>query len=150
MRRLFLGFALSWVLITPAAADPPVDTSDPVAQIDSMIDVSKQVFGVRRPKRQICAPSSPNEIVVCIDRGRDQRVASTAETDPYSREARRALDGHIPTAPQLDRGSCKGQPGCMIGGWAPPPVYYVDVTALPAAPEGSDADKIAKGEVAAP
>ena len=27
----------------------------------------------------------------------------------------------------------------MVGGWAPPPVYVVDVSALPQAPEGSDA-----------
>jgi hypothetical protein len=38
----------------------------------------------------------------------------------------------------------------MIGGWAPPPVYYFDMTKLPLPPEGSDADLIAKGEMAAP
>ena len=40
---------------------------------------------------------------------------------------------------------CRGN----VGG-APPPVYYVDLDSLPAPPEGSDADKIAKGEMAAP
>lgn len=147
MRHLALGLAASLLLASPAAADPQADTSDPDSTVGTMIDNAKRVFGVRQPQRQICAPTNPNEIVVCIDRGRDQRVASTAETDPNSREARRALDGNIPTAPQLDKGYC---PSCTHFGSVPPPVYYIDVTALPQAPEGSDADKIAKGEQKAP
>ena len=85
--------------------------------------------------------------MVCADHGEDQRVPSTAETDPNSREARRALDGGIPRAPQFDRGYCAS---CQHFGSVPPPVYYVDVTKLPAAPAGSDAEAIANGEKAAP
>jgi hypothetical protein len=33
---------------------------------------------------------------------------------------------------------------CIRGGYAPPPVYYIDVTKLPEPPPGSDAEKIAK------
>ncbi|WP_423141071.1 hypothetical protein ACOYW6_09440 [Parablastomonas sp. CN1-191] len=94
-----------------------------------------------------CRPSSGDEIVVCADRGEDQRVPPTSETDPNSRAAREVRDGDTLRPPQMDRGSCRGQPGCVIGGWAPPPVYYVDLDKIPKPPAGSDADKVAKGEL---
>ena len=97
-----------------------------------------------------CRRRDGQEIVVCVDHGEDLHVPSTAESDPNSREARRALNDGIPRAPQLDRGSCKGQPGCVTGGWAPPPIYEVDLSKLPQAPEGSEADLIARGEIPAP
>jgi len=91
--------------------------------------------------------------VVCADDGGDQRVPSTAESDPNSREARRALDGNLPSAPDVSSIKCRrGAGGVCRGnfGGVPPPVYYVDVSALPQAPEGSEADRIAKGEAPAP
>lgn len=97
-----------------------------------------------------CRPAVGDEIVVCADRGRDQRMPSTADSDPNSRAARQALDGGIPRAPRLGPGSCLGQPGCIRVGSAPPPIYIIDLKAIPEAPEGSDADLIAKGEKRAP
>ena len=104
-------------------------------------------LGVATVQKRCGAARQSDEIVVCVDRGEDLRVPSTADSDPSSLAARRALNNGIPRAPQLDRGSCKGQPGCVVGGWAPPPIYVIDPAALPQAPEGSDADKIAKGEM---
>lgn len=92
-------------------------------------------------------PRQGDEIVVCVDRGEDLRVPTTAESDPDSLAARLMLNNGVARAPQLDRGSCKGKPGCMIGGWAPPPLYLIDLAAIPEAPEGSDADKVANGEM---
>lgn len=40
--------------------------------------------------------------------------------------------------------------GCIGFGSAPVPMYFFDITALPEAPAGSDADRIAKGEIKAP
>jgi len=37
--------------------------------------------------------------------------------------------------------------GCFIGPCAPPPMIFIDVKALPEAPAGSDADRIAKGDM---
>ena len=111
-----------------------------------MLAAAHAVYGVPDPRPR-CKPATGDEIVVCADHGSDQRVASTAETDPNSRTARRALDGGIPRAPQFDRGYCAK---CQHFGAIPPPVYYVDVTKLPAPPAGSDAEKIANDELAAP
>jgi hypothetical protein len=139
--------AMAVLLASPVPALAQSDELD--RKVAERIEQARQVYGVPDPRLR-CRPGSDGEIVVCADHGADLKVPSTAESDPNSREARRALDNGVPRAPQLDRGSCKGQAGCVVGGWAPPPVYYIDVTALPEPPEGSDADKIAKGEMPAP
>lgn len=97
-----------------------------------------------------CRPASGDEIVVCADRGGDQRVPSTADSDPGSRAASRARNGGIPRAPQVGPASCLGEPGCIRVGSAPPPLYLIDLKTIPLPPEGSDADLIAKGEKRAP
>jgi hypothetical protein len=148
MRWLVLGLAIMLALLRPAHAQTDPEELD--RKVAERIDQAKAVYGVPDPRLRCRRAPGSDEIVVCADHGEDLKVPSTSESDPNSREARRALDNGVPRAPQLDRGSCKGQPGCITGGWAPPPVYYIDVTALPEAPEGSDADKIAKGEAPAP
>ncbi len=121
---------------------------DPLdGRVGEMIEQARKTYGVSDPRMR-CRSRDGEEIVVCVDRGEDLRVPSTAESDPNSREAQRVLNDGVPRAPQLDRGSCKGQPGCITGGWAPPPIYELDVSKLPQAPEGSDADLVAKGELA--
>lgn len=136
--------ALGWA--GAARAQSPSGTDEVDRRVEERLAKAKAVYGVS-DSRSRCKPGSGDEIVVCVDRGEDQRVPSTAETDPNSRAARRALNNGIPRAPQFDKGYC---PECQHFGWAPPPVYYVDVKNLPQAPEGSEADKIAKGEAAAP
>lgn len=140
-----LGLVLAWPVAARSADDPD-------ARAQAMIDNAKEVFGERRATVS-CAKEDPDEIVVCLDRPKDQRVPSTAQTDPNSRAARKALDGNIPSAPFVGSIKCRqGADGVCRGnfGGAPTPAYIVDVTALPTAPEGSDADRIAKGEMTAP
>lgn len=147
VQRIVLGLVM--VLALPGLAHAQSDPDALDAKVAERIDQAKSVYGVPDPRLRCRPTPGSDEIVVCVDRGEDQRV-DRGPPDPNSLEGRRALNGGVPRAPQFDRGSCKGQPGCITGGWAPPPVYYVDVTALPEAPPGSDADKIAKGEVPAP
>ena len=146
MRRLGLGLLALVIVPAGAVAQPLPDPGATDLAVADRLDQAKAVYGVKDP-RAGCRPKVGDEIVVCADHGEDQRVPSTAETDPDSREARRALDGGIPRAPQFDRGYCAS---CQHFGSVPPPVYYVDVTKLPAAPAGSDAEAIANGEQAAP
>lgn len=145
MRRL--GLAVLLALSHPALAQTDPDAAD--RRVAEMLLQAKAVYGVPDPRERCRPKPGSDEIVVCVDRGEDLKV-DRGDPDPNTLEGRRALDGGIPRAPQFDRGSCRGKPGCITGGWAPPPVYYVDVTKLPEPPEGSDADKIAKGEMEAP
>jgi len=119
-------------------------------KVADRIQQASEVYGVPDPRKRCRPQPGSDEIVVCVDRGEDQRVYRDDPYNPGTLAGRRALNGGIPSAPQLDRGSCKGKPGCITGGWAPAPVYYIDMTAIPEPPEGSDADKIAKGEMSAP
>jgi hypothetical protein len=124
----------------PAAAQDATD-----AKVDAAIEQQKKVFGPPIPRKSCGVADARGEIVVCAPDNTEQRVQSSAELDPSSHAA--LYDG-VPRAPQLDRGSCKGQAGCVSFGWAPPPIYYIDLKAIPEAPAGSDADLIAKGEKA--
>ena len=138
-----IRFGIGLGLSVPAAAQDATD-----AKVDAAIAATRQVYGPPPPKRRCGVAAANGEIVVCApDRGEDQRIPSTTDSNPTSREA--LYDG-LPRAPQLDRGSCKGQPGCQSFGYAPPPIYYIDLKALPEAPAGSDADLIARGEKAEP
>lgn len=141
--------AMALLVILPAPAAAQVGPPDPAAldeAVSARLEAAKRSYGVPDPRLRCRPQPGSDEIVVCLDRGEDLVVPATSESDPDSLAARRALNGGVPRAPQFDRGSCRGKPGCITGGWAPPPVYYVDVTQLPEAPEGSDADRIAKGE----
>lgn len=97
-----------------------------------------------RPAR--CGTTGPRgEIVVCgADHGEDVRVPSTTDSDPDSKEAQ---DTGIPQAPSVSGlFDCKKSKCHGIGG-APPPVYIVDMKSIKEAPKGSDADKVANGEM---
>lgn len=141
--RASLIGAVAALVAGPLAAQPADADAD--ARLAVRLAQAQSRLGVASVQDRCRAAGNSDEIVVCVDRGEDLRVPSTAESDPSSLAARRALNNGVPRAPQLDRGSCKGQAGCVIGGWAPPPIYVIDPAALPEAPEGSDADKIAKG-----
>ncbi|MFZ5745433.1 MAG: hypothetical protein ACOY7T_13240 [Pseudomonadota bacterium] len=133
--------ALATMPLLAQTADP-----EPDPQIAQRLAAAKSRLSVETVQDRCRSARKAGEIVVCVDRGEDLRVPTTAETDPDSLAARRALNNGVPRAPAFSR-SCKGQPGCITGGWAPPPIYVIDPAALPEAPEGSDADKIAKGEL---
>ena len=144
-------FLLLTVLAMPARAQVQLEADDLDSKVAERIEITRDRYGPPPQRRRCDSSGDADAIVVCApDRGEDQRVPSTADSDPASREARRELNNGVPRAPQLDRGSCRGQAGCVVGGWAPPPVYMIDVKAIPEAPEGSDADLIAKGLKAAP
>lgn len=87
--------------------------------------------------------SAGGDIVVCAQES--QRIAPTSESDPMSRAGLRNGALH---PPQLGKGSCRGALGCLGLGGTRPPAYIIDLTAVPEAPAGSDADRVAQGELA--
>ncbi len=145
MRWVVLVLVLT--MAAPALAQSDPDTLD--RKVAERLQTAKAVTGVPDPRDRCRPKPGSDEIVVCVDRGEDQQIED-GPPDPNTLEGRRELNNGVPRAPQFDRGSCRGKPGCITGGYAPPPVYYVDVTKLPEAPPGSDADQIAKDDAAAP
>ena len=144
MRRLVL--AVSALVMSVPASARTAPAADPIdAAVAQRLQQAKAVYGVPDPRAN-CRPRAGEDIVVCADHGEDQRV-DRGDPDPGTLDGRRALNGGIPRAPQLDRGYCAS---CQHFGSVPAPVYYVDVTKLPAPPAGSDAEAIATGDQAAP
>lgn len=87
------------------------------------------------------------EIVVCRDLGDDGTGLTGSRAESQKRYAEETALKGAPRAPDFIA-DCKdqGNPfGCVGFGKAPPPAYIVDFDALPPAPAGSDADRIAQG-----
>ncbi len=133
------GLALACARPAAAQGTPAGPTAE------EAVAAQKRVYGPADPRAACGVADGQGDIVVCAASDKEFRVQSSADLDPTGHEA--TYDG-LPRAPQLDKGSCKGQAGCVSFGYAPPPIYYIDLKAIPEAPEGSDADLIAKGEKA--
>jgi hypothetical protein len=95
-----------------------------------------------------CRPMqrSDGTIVVCGGKEANdkERIPLRGETD-----GAKSTDTGVPRAPNVS-GLRDCSRGCIGLGGVPPPMYYFDIKALPAPPPGSDADRIAKGEIPAP
>lgn len=144
------SYAIALYLCVPLAVGAPAAAqSAPTITAEEALAQAEEAYGPPAPEKE-CAPQKGDEIVVCAEEEQDQsqfRVKSSAELDPTSEEA---IDDGLPRAPDVaGPGIFKG-PATFSFGAPPPPALIIDVTALPQAPAGSDADKIAKGEMPAP
>ncbi len=104
------------------------------------------------PLRPRCEAPKGNDIVVCAQDQEQFRARSSSDEDPESDQA--LNDGRLTPPDVAGRGIFKGKPTisgqCLIPPCPPPPAYMIDLSTIPEAPVGSDADKIAKGEIRAP
>lgn len=95
-----------------------------------------------------CRPMQRSDGTIVVCGGKE---ASDKERIPLRDEtesAKSTRDG-LPRAPNVS-GLRDCSRGCIGLGGVPAPVYYFDIKALPPPPPGSDADRIAKGEIPAP
>ncbi len=101
------------------------------------------------PARQKCLRETrearPGEIVVCAPDQDKYRVQSTSQEDPLSDQA--LNDGRLTPPDVAGNGIFKGKATATFGKVDKP--YLIDLKSIPEAPAGSDADKIAKGEMRA-
>ena len=147
------GLRILWLMMvlgaTPVAAqDTPASPASLTAaqRARAMIEDERAMVSTRG-RRDDCPVDPLNTaIVVCApDNSARYRVPPSSD-DPHATGGTR---GGGLTPPDMYGGpACTGV--CIRGGYAPPPVYYIDLSTIPEAPPGSDADKIAKGEARAP
>jgi hypothetical protein len=142
-RTLVRSLCLGWLaLAAPTCAAEP-EESDPGA-----LTQTKLYYGIT--SADLDCPPSPVDgaIIVCGRRKVAPRIdppegTATTTTQPDSKMIGLGSPP-IPIRP----------PGVTIGGCflqkCPKKLYFFDVSALPQAPPGSDADKIARGEMRAP
>lgn len=130
---------------TPAPAGPPAPP-----RINLMVTVPRGE--VNQAQLQECrddadAGTISGEIVVCREVGNDSDNTTGNREETRKRYAQETMLKGAPRAPDFIA-DCKdqGNPfGCVGIGKVPPPAYMVDFDALPTAPAGSDADRIARG-----
>jgi hypothetical protein len=150
VRVLLLMLLLAWAppLAAQDAAPEATAARPPTAaeRARAMIAEERQLVSARRHRADCPAEDPLNKsIVVCApDTSERYRVPPSSDDTHAATGTRGGL-----TPPDM-----YGGPPCTMvcirGGYAPPPVYYIDLSKIPDAPPGSDADKIAKGEARAP
>ncbi len=104
------------------------------------------------PARPRCEAPKGNDIVVCARNNDQFRAQSNSAEDPTGKAG--TNDGRLTPPDVSGNGIFKGKATmggmCLIPPCAKAPVYMIDLKSIPEAPVGSDADKIAKGEIRAP
>lgn len=143
------GFA---ALIVFIAANPAISQDRLPVTAEQVAGNAQKAYGPP-PPQPACGPQTGDEIVVCA-REQDNsqfRVKSSSEIDP---ESEQAIDDGLPRAPDVAGPGIFTGPAtvgrlCIPGlqKCPPPPALIIDLSALPEAPEGSDADKVAKGVI---
>jgi hypothetical protein len=133
------------------AAPPPVDPPatlevPPRPRINVMVTVPRGE--VNQAQAQECADRADagtisGEIVVCREVGVDNSALTGDRAASQKRYAEETAFKGAPAAPDLFGIPDNGK-GIGFGG-VPPPAVFIDVEALPKAPAGSDADRIARG-----
>ena len=141
--RLRIAFPVALLLAAPAFAQ---QVEEPVGGLD--------IYGPP-PDLEDCsaeqeAAAITGEIVVCRRRADDSRFRIRSEEDAeddYADRTKYANDPQAPdvTGPGIFRGPATAS-GCIPGVTCPPPMpIMIDLKAIPEAPAGSDADRVARG-----
>jgi hypothetical protein len=138
---------------SPQAADEAPAAAAPAGvppRINLMVTVPRDeasAADLRECRDDEEAAAINGEIVVCRVRGNDGTGLTGTRAESQKRYAQETALKGAPRAPDFIR-DCKeqGNPfGCVGFGKPPPVAITVDFDALPTAPAGSDADRIARG-----
>jgi hypothetical protein len=132
----------SMLLAAAAAAVTPA----PTVTAEQALENARAVFSAAPRKAAPCPDATGDEIVVCAeyeDPAKQYVPSNTDSGDP---------DDGVPHAPDVSGlPSCAGATVCAQHlGKQPRHPLIIDLSKIPEAPAGSDADLIARGEKAAP
>ena len=126
----------SMLLAVAAAAASPT----PAVTAEQALETARAIFSGTPKKAAPCAEAKGDEIVVCAEHEDPATQYVPSDTDSGD------PDDGVPRAPDVT-----GLPtGGMRMGKTPRHPLIIDLKSIPEAPPGSDADKIARGEKAAP
>ena len=124
--------------VAAAVATPAAPTAE------DLLERARSFYSLGEETAQVCPEATGDEIVVCGPQVDPDRYRVPSPTDQG-----RTDDG-VPRAPNVSGLPDCSRATCIRVGKQPRQVNLIDLGAIPEAPPGSDADKIAKGEMAAP
>lgn len=132
-----------WLLMLIASPLHAQDSRTITAE--QAVETAKNAYGppTEEKKSKCPAPEPGGPIVVCaeLEEQSQFRVKSTEELDPH------AVRDIVPRAPDMEThypGPVVAR-GCFIPPCPPPMAKIIDLKAIPEAPPGSDADRVAHG-----
>ncbi len=129
------------MLSSPAMAEPPGLPQLTSEQLVERAKLRLNAVSASKPcgRRQLL-----DEIIVC---GVGNDALRLKPIKPVDNQQIKALNLHAP-GPHGGVGVGVTVGGlCLLQKCPPPPILYIDVKSLPEAPSGSDADKVARGEM---
>jgi hypothetical protein len=133
---------MSSMLLALAAA---AGTPQPTITAEQALANARALTSATPPKSAPCPESTNGEIVVCAEHEDPKKQYVPSNTDSGN-----TYDG-VPHAPNVSTlPDCATASFCSRVGKTPRHPVIIDLAAIPEPPAGSDADKIAKGEMAAP
>jgi len=146
----FAAYLILGLYVLPASARAQNAESAADRRVEDANSLQRAQIDTRPAE---CRPESriPGEIVVCADKQANER-----ERLPLRDQTDTALSTSGGVPPPPDVFGLKRMPGgitikgCFIPPCPPPPMYFFDIAALPEAPAGSDAARIADGEMRGP
>lgn len=150
----WVRWVASILAMSAAPLAAPLDAQDdppaPVSAEEALAEADA-TFGPPRPRPR-CRPQTGGEIVVCAADPDQNQFRVRSDRDAEDDYARATMDKNAPRAPDVAgpgifRGPATVGSLCIPGlqKCPPPPAIVVDFAALPEAPPGSDADRIARG-----
>lgn len=153
IQRAAIATFASLALMGQTVPELAAGSEPPPATAEEAIAAADALYGPPPPEPEVsvdCSEADPGVIVVCaaLEEQSQFRIPSSSDEGD---DSQLGWDGSPPdvagpgifTGPATVGGIC----GIGLNPCPPPPIYYFDITALPEPPPGSDADKIAKGEV---
>lgn len=132
---------------TPAPSGPAETQQEASPRVNVLVTIPRG--DVNQAQAQECvdradAGTISGEIVVCRQIGEDN--SNSFSGDREKAQKRYAQETAFKNAPRTPEAFGIPDNGKGIGfGGVPPPAVFIDVEALPQAPAGSDADRIARG-----
>jgi len=139
-RKLILAVALAGSAV-PASAQ-----SDAPRTAEEFIEAARETYSVDETRPEACPAPVGNEIVVCrrIEDPDQFRVASPTER---ANAAGQMPPDPIPSAPYvLGLPECGVEVTCHRIGRTPPPIYIIDLAAIPVALTPEEAARVFRAE----
>lgn len=147
--RRYITRVTTGLLLTSFFTQSLTAQSQAALNAEDIIANADAAYGPPAPK-PACKPQQGGEIVVCAEEQEQSQFRIRDDARAEDDFARETMNEGNPQGPDVaGSGIFRGKAtvsGCVKGVTCPPPrAIDVDFAALPRAPEGSDADRIARG-----